>query len=110
MLTVTATTTRPNTESPWFHDADTSAAAILETARKQSEVQSSSTSVSSDGLTFTGVLTFNNSDDYFAWTEKLRVADPLFLVKRNDHIVNNNQTLKIEEVTDGAPPVVEKLI
>lgn len=110
MLTVTVTTTRSNIESPWFHDADASSADVLATARQQSEVQSSTTSVSTDGLTFTGILNFNNYDAYYAWTEKLRVADSLFLAKRNDYIVNNGQTLKIEEALDAGPAVVEKLL
>jgi len=110
MITVTATTTRPSTAIAWFLDTDPVAEALHTNLRLESEVLSSSTSQSNGGLTSIGILNFNSYDDYYAWTEKLRVADPLFLSKRNDYIVNNGLTLKIEESLDAGPTVVEKII
>ena len=110
MITVTATITRPSTASAWFLDTDPAADALHTNLRAEPEVLSSSTVQSDDGLTSTGILNFNNYDAYYAWTEKLRVADPLFLSKRNDYIVNNGHTLKIEEALDAGPAVVEKLL
>jgi hypothetical protein len=110
MITVTATMTRPNTDSPWFLAADPAMSAILVNLKSEPEVLSSSSSISFDGLTSTGILEFNSYDTYYAWTEKLRTADPLFLVKRNDYIVNNGHTLKIEESLDNGPAIVEKLV
>jgi len=110
MITVTATTTRPSTAIAWFLDTDPVAEALHTNLRLESEVLNTSTTTSFDGLTLTGVLEFNNYDAYYAWIEKIKVADPLFLAKRNDYIVNNGHTLKIEESLDNGPAIVEKLI
>jgi len=112
MITVTTTMTRPNTDSQWFMNADPALASIIASSKIElgSTILNTSTTTSFDGLTLTGVLEFNNHDAYYAWTEKLRTADPLFLAKRNDYIVNNGHTLKIEESLDNGPAIVEKLI
>ena len=110
MITVTVTMTRPNTNSAWFLDVNQTEGAMMLNLQAEPEVLNISNVLSNEGLTSAGILEFNNYDAYYAWTEKLRTADPLFLAKRNDYIVNNGQTLKIEESLDAGPAVVEKII
>jgi len=108
MLRVTSTMTRPSSESAWFFEADIEVAKVLNNLKTASEIQNSSTSISNDSLTYIGIFEFNSYGDYYSWTEKIREADAMFLLKRNDYIVSNGHTLKIEESVDNDTLLVEK--
>lgn len=108
MITVITTMQRPDTSSAWWFDALTTEAAIINDLITDPLMTSNTKVVSEDALTVTKTATFNTYTDYTAWIDKVLLADPELLIKRNLYIEANNQTLKIEESVDGNPPVIEK--
>ena len=107
MFTVTSTTTRPDISVSWF--TSTSDGEVLTTLFSDTLVIESTTN-GEDSLTRITSLTFNSYDDYQSWITKVTEADATLLLKRNNHIVTNSMTLKVEESIDGGTPVIEKLI
>lgn len=107
MFTTTTTITRSNTSTPWF--PDTPDGAMLNSMLNDPLVVEQNIT-GSESLTRVLLLTFNSYDDYQSWINKIAETDNTFLVRRNDYIVANSMTLKIEESVDGGAPVIEKII
>jgi hypothetical protein len=109
MFTVTSTLTRPSASISWF--SETGEGNTLASMINDPLVISSSKSNDTvSPLSKTTSVTFNSYDDYQAWINKIQQADSTVFAKRNDYIVANGMTLKIEESTDGGTAVIEKLI
>jgi hypothetical protein len=112
MFTVTSTMTRPSTSSPWWLDSPSlvNEGNVIREFQSDPLVLALSEVGSPDGLTLTRNFTYNSYNDYQNWISKVTEADPTIFANRNEYIVNNGHTLKIEESLDGGPKVVEKLL
>jgi hypothetical protein len=107
MFTITATTTRSSTSTPWFNA--TPAGSIFTTLYQDPLITAYQIN-GEDSLSRSLSLTFNSYDEYQSWLNKINEADGTLLLKRNDYIVANAMTLKIEESIDGGTPIIEKLL
>ena len=108
MFTVTSTLTKPTTSIAWF--SDTPDGLVMQSFYDDELVLSKTMTTATDQLSKTTLLTFNSYNDYQNWITKATEADPLVWIKRNDYIVANNMTLKVEESIDGGAAVIEKMI
>ena len=108
MFTVTSTTTRPSASISWF--SDTPDGQILQDIGHDALVINKTITISEDELTKVSVMSYNSYDDYHAWIAKVVQADNTSFLKRNDYIVANGMTLKIEESIDGSAPIIDRLI
>lgn len=107
MFTATTTITRPATSIPWF--SDTLDGAIL-VSMNSDPLVTGQTITGADSLTRVSSLTFNSYDDYQSWITKVTETNNTLWIKRNDYVVANSMTLKVEEIVDGGAPVIEKMI
>lgn len=107
MFTATTTITRPATTTPWF--SETPDGSILVSMNNDPLVVAQ-TVTGAESLTRVSSLTFNSYDDYQSWITKVTNADSTLWIKRNDYVVANSMTLKVEETVDGGAPVLEKMI
>lgn len=107
MFTATTTITRPATTTPWF--SETPDGSILVSMNNDPLVVAQ-TVTGAESLTRVSSLTFNSYDDYQSWITKVTNADNTLWTKRNDYVVANSMTLKVEETVDGGAPVLEKMI
>ena len=107
MFTATTTITRSATSTPWF--SDTPDGTLLVSMNSDPLVLEQNIT-GADSLTRVSSLTFNSYNDYQNWITKAVETDPMIWIKRNDYIVANNMTLKVEESIDGGAAVVEKII
>ncbi len=108
MFKVTSTLTRPTTSITWF--SDTPDGLVIQSFYNDALVLSKTITTATDQLSKTTELTFNSYNDYQNWIAKATEADPLVWIKRNDYIVANSMTLKVEESIDGGAAVIEKMI
>ncbi len=108
MFKVTSTLTKPNTSIIWF--SDTPDSMVLQSFYNDALVLSKTMTTSTDQLTKTTELTFDSYETYQNWITKATETDPMIWIKRNDYIVANNMTLKVEESIDGGAAVIEKII
>ena len=106
MFTVTSTLTRPSQLISWF--SDTPDGTALKESMTDSLILNKTITVGADDLSKVTAIVFNSYDDYQTWITKVSQADSTALLKRNNYIVANNMTLKIEESIDGAAAVLEK--
>lgn len=112
MFTVISTTTRPSTASAWWLDAPEHAAErdIIVNLQNDPLVISKELEESADGLTLVRTFNFNSYTDYQVWVAKILEANPTLFANRNQYIISNGQTLKVEESVAGGPFVIEKQI
>ena len=108
MFTVITTLTRPSTSSSWF--SETTDGEMLRNMQNDELVLDKTTSTGDDGLSRITSLTFNSYDDYHTWLSKIIQLDSTFFLRRNDYVMSNNFTLKIEEVINGSSPIIDVLI
>jgi hypothetical protein len=108
VLTVTSTTTRPNASINWFYD--TADGAVLQGFANDALIVDKAITLSEDGLTKVTTMTFNSYDDYHSWISKAVQSDNTIFLKRNDYVVANSMTLKVEESIDGSSPIIDRLI
>jgi len=110
MFTVIVTTTRPNTAISWFTESTENAAdaAVLASYQNDESIISMNTTFSEDNLTKTLELAFNDYSSYQAWVGKILAASPMALVNRNEYIIANGSTLKVEEIYENGDRIVEK--
>jgi len=106
VFTVTSTLTRPSQSISWF--SDTPDGTALKESMADSLILNKTITTGADDLSKVTAITFNSYDDYQAWNNKVTQADSTALLKRNNYIVANNMTLKIEESIDGGAAVLEK--
>ena len=106
MFTVTSTLTRPSQLISWF--SDTPDGTALKENMADSLILNKTVTVGADDLSKVTAVTFNSYDDYQTWLGKVAQADSTALLKRNNYIVANSMTLKIEESLDGSAAIIEK--
>lgn len=107
MFTVITTITRPTTSIPWF--ADTAEGSVLANMNNDPLVISQEVT-GGDTLTKVYTSNYDSYESYQAWIAKISEVDATLFAKRNDYVVANEMTLKVEESLNGATPVVEKLL
>ena len=108
MFTVTSTLTRPSTSIGWF--SETADGAVLQGFANDALIVDKAITFSEDGLTKVSTMTFNSYDDYHSWISKVVQSDNTTFLKRNDYVVANGMTLKVEESIDGSAPIIDRLI
>jgi len=108
MFTVITTITRPNTSTVWF--TETADGTIIQNMHNDELVVDHTITNSENGLSRITSLTFNSYDDYHTWISKVIQLDSTLFLRRNDYIMSNNFTLKIEEVINGSSPIIDVLI
>ena len=108
MFTVTSTLTRPSASISWF--SDTPDGIALKESMTDPLILNKTITAGADNLSKVTAVSFNSYDDYQTWLGKVAQADSTSLLKRNNYIVANSMTLKVEESIDGGNPVIEKMI
>lgn len=110
MFTIISTMTRPSTASAWWLDTPSLVAQsnIVKELQNDPLVISMTQVESPDGLILTRSFDYNSYNDYQNWIAKVTERDQTVFAERNQYIVNNGHTLKIEESLDGGPTVIEK--
>ena len=106
MFTVTSTLTRPSQLISWF--SDTPDGTALKESMADSLILNKTITVGADDLSKVTTITFNSYENYQNWISKIQQASSTLLLQRNNYIVANSMTLKIEESLDGGPIYVEK--
>jgi len=105
VLTVISTTTRPSTSISWF--SDTPDGAIIQNITNALIVNKTNT-IGADGLSRENTLTFDSYENYLLYISKVNEIDATLLLRRNEYIIANGMTLKIEEKIDNGQPLLEK--
>ena len=96
---------RPNDEAPFFHEAaEYAEIQQLRTTLRETHpelVISSETRLSSDGLTFTNVLTYHDKAAYTAYVALVKSTVPNWPTVRNQYYKNNQHILISETQEHG---------
>lgn len=98
------THTRPDTQTPWWRESDPLELATYKEINNQIRntwIQPWSESTSSDGLIRVITIAYPSAQAFLDHRASLTQSDLEFFKKRNQYILNTNQTVTIEWNTDG---------
>jgi hypothetical protein len=107
MFKQTLTTIRPNKNAPFFHEAPEHATIQqMRTLLREMHpemVLSRTTTISSDELTFTNILTFPSQKVFNRYVKLLKTTIPNWPKVRNDYYAANGHMLIAEGKVDSEP-------